>query len=132
MKVQAFTHNFAEAHLKAKEESKTVMMIFSGSDWSKSCKILRKTILESSTFKNYAKQHLVMLKLDFPSKKKNRLSKAQQKHNQQLINRYNPEGQFPLMLLLNQQGRIIHKMDYNAQLKPEDYISVIKKNLQVT
>ena len=54
----------------ANNENKNIVMVFAGSDWCAPCIKLEKYILESDDFKNYAKEHWVLLKLDFPKKEK--------------------------------------------------------------
>ena len=65
-----------------------------------------------------------MLKADFPRQKKNKLSKEQQKHNDLLAEKYNLEGYFPLVLILNAQGKVLGKTGYK-KLSPEKYISLL-------
>ena len=126
---QNFLHNFEDATTQAQSESKTVMMIFSGSDWCKPCIQLRKTILEDPVFDEYANDKLVLLELDFPYKKKNRLPKEQQKHNEKLADQYNPQGIFPLMLLLDANGEVIQKMEFDPRLTPASYVTKIKRQV---
>lgn len=63
-------HSLDEAIQLAKKENKIVFMNFSGSDWCKSCILLKKTILETEQFKNFAAKKLIILNVDFPRLKK--------------------------------------------------------------
>ena len=48
-------------------------MIFSGSDWCKPCINLKQSILLTDEFAKFSGEEMVLLELDFPYKKKNKL-----------------------------------------------------------
>src|SRR5437879_5747959 len=58
--------NLAKAQAQAKADHKMVLMDFNGSDWCPPCKALRKNVLSSQEFMNYAKKNLVLVDVDFP------------------------------------------------------------------
>ena len=60
-----------------------------------------KELLFSEGFQKFSSKNLVLLELDFPYSKKNKLSNDQIKHNESLADQYNPEGSFPKMLLVD-------------------------------
>jgi len=129
LSAQNFVHNFDAAQDLSIKESKNTLMIFSGSDWCKPCIQLREKILASSEFTDYAEKKLVLLEVDFPYKKKNRLPKDQRKHNEELADHYNPEAIFPMMLVLNEKGMVLHQMGFDPRLTVEEYISTIAEVL---
>jgi len=96
---------------KAAKEHKLVLVNFSGSDWYGPCIQLRKQILESGAFENYAADHLVLVRADFPRQKKNQLAREQTKLNEELADKYNADGKFPYTLLLNEQGKVLKVWD---------------------
>ena len=109
---QSAVHNMDEAQTQVEDQGKNLLMVFSGSDWCKPCIKLKQEVLQSPDFKFYWDEHLVLLELDFPYKKKNKLDKTQTKHNEELADRYNEEGVFPLVLLFPQSDSpipIYHK-----------------------
>lgn len=114
----AFTHppqwctTWNEAVHQSALSDKPILMVFAGSDWCKPCMMLEKTIFETPDFQEYAAQHLVLLKVDFPRQKKNRLPETQRTHNEGLAEKYNPEGEFPCLLLLNAKGDLISKVPH--------------------
>jgi thioredoxin-related protein len=127
-KIQAQT-DLNQALNQAKQENKFVFMNFSGSDWCKSCIILKKTILNTDEFKDFAKNELVILNVDFPRAKKNQLSKEQVKINEALAEKYNKKGQFPTIVILNKEGEVLGKTGYK-KLNPNQYIDHIKSFLK--
>jgi thioredoxin-related protein len=120
--------NLTEALTKAKQENKHVFINFSGSDWCKSCIILKNTILNTADFKEFANKNLVVLNVDFPRSKKNQLSELQIKANEELAEKYNSKGQFPTIVLLNGEGKIVGKTGYK-KLSPSQYIDHINSFL---
>src|SRR5438128_6685853 len=59
-----------KAQAKAKAENKLVMMDFTGSDWCGWCIKLNKEVFSKPEFAEYAKKNLVLVEVDFPTKKK--------------------------------------------------------------
>lgn len=121
---QHWLTNFAEAKQEAGQNKKPIILVFQGSDWCAPCMKLDRKIWQSDTFKNYAKQHYVMLKADFPRKKKNQLSKAQQAHNNSLAEKYNPQGHFPLVVIMDHLGKTLGVTGYK-KMTVKEYIKLI-------
>ncbi|WP_020526627.1 thioredoxin family protein [Flexithrix dorotheae] len=106
--------DYDQARLEAKQNDKIILLYFSGSDWCKPCIQLKKEVFESSDFKAFAENKFILVQLDFPRLKKNRLPAPQVKHNESLAKKYNPKGEFPLVVLLNSNEEIIGKTNYNG------------------
>jgi thioredoxin-related protein len=107
----AWSGDFSTAQKQAAQEHKLIMINFSGSDWCGPCIRLRTEILESAVFENYASDHLVLVRADFPRQKKNQLSKEQVKLNEALADKYNPDGKFPFTLLVDENGKVLKSWD---------------------
>lgn len=119
-------HNFDDAKAKAKTEKKLVLMSFSGSDWCGNCMRLEQDLFETEAFKAFGTENFVLLNLDFPAKKKNQLPAEQKKQNEALAAKYNKEGAFPLVIILDADGKVIGKMSHPKR-STEDYIANLKK-----
>jgi thioredoxin-related protein len=78
---QTFVHDFEESKELAQNGSKQILMIFSGSDWCKPCIQMKQNIISDESFTAFADESLVLLEVDFPYRRKNRLSKEQTVHN---------------------------------------------------
>ena len=76
--------NFSEAKTLAANQNKPIILVFQGSDWCAPCIKLDRQIWSSSEFRDYSKDHFIMLKADFPRKSKNALSQEQEDHNKRL------------------------------------------------
>ncbi len=111
---------------QAKKEDKYILLNFSGSDWCIPCMRLEKDVFETDAFNQYAKGHLVLVNADFPRKNKNQLSKAQQKINDALAEKYNPDGSFPFTLLLDSNGNKIKIWNGYYKDGADNFINEIK------
>ncbi len=113
--------DFDKALKKAQDSDKTIILVFSGSDWCAPCMKLEKEIWETDTFQNYAKDNLIMLRADFPRKKTNKLPKEQAEKNAQLAAKYNPNGYFPSVVIIDKNKKVLGNTGYQ-KLSPEAYI----------
>ena len=96
-----WTDNFTAAVGKAKAEEKPILALFTGSDWCPPCQKLEKTILLQPAFKDFAKQHLVPLFLDFPRDAK--IDDGVKKQNDNLAKKFSVEA-YPTILVLSSDG----------------------------
>jgi len=121
-----YVNSLSVAKQKAAQENKTIMIVFSGSDWCIPCMHLEKEILNKPDFESFAKKKLVMLNADFPLKNKNKklISKLEQKNNAILFKKYNLKGIFPLVVLLNSNGKFIADTGYK-KMTPIQYANYI-------
>ncbi|MGB5244892.1 MAG: thioredoxin family protein [Lutimonas sp.] len=118
---QNWQYDLNVAMTQASEGNKPIILVFQGSDWCAPCMKLDREIWKSEDFINYAESHFVMLKADFPKKKSNLLSEDQQKKNNTLAEKYNPNGYFPLVVLLDKNGKVLGTTGYE-KITPKEYI----------
>jgi thioredoxin-related protein len=118
---QEWKTDFEAAKKTATIESKTIILVFQGSDWCAPCIKLDREIWSTDIFKTYAKEHFVMLQADFPRRKKNTLSKKQSEANGKLFEVYNKNGIFPFVVILNSEGKLLGETSYK-KTTPEKYI----------
>ena len=102
------------------------LLIFSGSDWCLPCIRFEREVLQATNFIVFGNAHLEIEKADFPQHKK--LSKEQVKHNEVLAEKYNPQGYFPHVLLLDDQGKVLSEIKTN-RVDAENVIAQIKPYL---
>ncbi|MEN9730654.1 MAG: hypothetical protein RLZ91_1773 [Bacteroidota bacterium] len=103
--------DFSQAQKDAKDQQKLILLNFSGSDWCGPCIKLKHDVFESEAFGQYAQNKLVLVRADFPRLKKNQLPADQQARNDQMAERYNPNGKFPLTVLINSQGKVLKEWE---------------------
>ncbi|PYL73229.1 MAG: thioredoxin family protein [Verrucomicrobia bacterium] len=101
-------NDYKRAQQEAKTNNKFLLLDFTGSDWCGWCKKLDKEILSQSQFKDYARENLVLLEVDFPRAKPQ--NAEVRKQNQELAQQYQVEG-FPTIVVLNGDGQKLWKYD---------------------
>jgi len=127
-KAQNWITDVNEAKKIATENNKPIVLVFSGSDWCAPCMKLEKQVFSTEEFKNYASENYILLKADFPQRKKNRLSEEQQGRNNLLAEKYNKNGYFPLVVVLNKKGELLGNLGYK-NIGAKEYIESI--NVQI-
>jgi uncharacterized protein YyaL (SSP411 family) len=118
--------DFENAKKTAKEKHELILLNFSGSDWCGPCIVLRKEYLESDVFAEMANQNLVLVNADFPRKEKNQGDADRIKRNEALAEKYNKNGNFPLTLLLDSDGKIIKTWIGKPNVTPQEWVKEIK------
>lgn len=101
--------NYNDALTFATELKRPILINFTGSDWCPWCFKIRDEVFIQDEFKAYAKDNLVLLTIDFPSKKK--LPPAEVKQNNALQKQYGIEG-YPTILLIDSEGKEINRTGY--------------------
>ncbi len=118
---QEWLTDFEKAKELAAVEERPIILVFQGSDWCAPCIKLDREIWSTEIFKEYALEHYVMLKADFPRKKKNSLSDVQREANSRLAESYNKNAYFPLVVVLDSTGSVLGETSYK-KISPKLYI----------
>lgn len=108
----------------AQKENKEIILVFQGSDWCAPCIKLDREIWSSDEFKDFSKEHYILVKADFPRRKKNQLESKQQEINNKLAEKYNPNGYFPLVVVMDKGGHVLGKTGYK-KVTPKEYIEIL-------
>ncbi len=95
------------AAARAAEQQKVVLADFTGSDWCYACIQLRKQVLDTPAFEDYARDKFVLLEVDVP--KKAEIDPALLERNKAFCARYNVEA-FPTLMLLTPEGGVLGGM----------------------
>jgi len=111
---------------KAKQEHKKVLLYFSGSDWCAPCIKFKKTFIQNEAFQSFASENLIVVNADFPRLKKNALSAEQTTENEKLADKYNANGIFPLVLVLDENGKVIKKWEKLPDETIDTFLAQIK------
>tara|TARA_R110002012_G_scaffold81440_6_gene206030 strand:+ start:5204 stop:5641 length:438 start_codon:yes stop_codon:yes gene_type:complete len=125
LSAQEWQTDFETAKQISSEENRPIVLVFQGSDWCAPCIKLDREIWSSEEFKAYAKDHFVMLQADFPRKKKNSLPNVQQQKNNQLAEKYNKQGYFPFVVILDNEGNVLGEAGYE-KTTPAAYIEKLE------
>ncbi len=113
----------------AKANDLPIILVFQGSDWCAPCIKLDREVWSTDEFKTYAKNHYVMLQADFPRRKNNALPKEQLNKNKSLAEKYNRNGIFPFVVVMNGDGEVYGETSYK-KLAPKEYINEMNSFLK--
>jgi thioredoxin-related protein len=116
-----------KAEALAKDGHKLILLEFSGSDWCIPCIKMEREVFQKDSFVHYAAENLVVVHADFPRLKKNQLSKSRQLTNEKLAEQFNKKGAFPMTVLLNEDGKVLHEWEGLVAVTPEAFIAEIEK-----
>ncbi len=125
IQAQNWQTDIDQAKALAAKENRKIVLVFQGSDWCAPCIKLEREIWSTEEFNDYAKDHFIMLQADFPRKKSNQLSAGLQEHNNKLAERYNKNGYFPFVLVLDKEGRVLGETGYK-KMSPSEYIKLLE------
>ena len=107
---------------EARESGKNILLIFSGSDWCAPCAAFDEEIVSTGTFLDYASNHLILLRADFPQR--NKLARALRDQYEALAEQYNPEGEFPRIVLLRPDHSLVATLPYKYQ-PVDEFIAIL-------
>ena len=124
LSAQNWVTDLNKAKKIATEKNQPIILVFQGSDWCAPCIKLNKEIWSTEEFKTYSEEHFVMLLADFPRKKKNELNESQQKQNNQLMEKYNLQGYFPFVAVLDKNANLLGSTGYK-KISPSEYIKLL-------
>ncbi len=116
--------DYDAAVAQAKKENKLILMDFNGSDWCPPCMAIKKNVFNSAEFKQYAKDHLVLVDVDFPRRKPQDPKLAA--HNEKLSDKFKIES-FPTILVIDASGKQLSREEGYDGESALDYIGKLKK-----
>lgn len=123
-----WTESYDEAIEQAKASGKAVMADFTGSDWCPPCKLLEKQIFKSKAFQAWAKENVVLLYLDFPSRKKQ--SAATKAQNAKLKGEFKIRGYPTLVFFTHDRKELGRFVGYRPQ-KVSDWIKRVEAEVKL-
>ncbi|MDA3910821.1 MAG: thioredoxin family protein [Bacteroidales bacterium] len=120
--------DFDEAKSKAMESNTNIMIFFHGSDWCAPCIKLNNQVIDTEEFKTWADNNVIFVDADFPRRHRNQLDEIQQDKNKELAEKYNQQGQFPLIVILDKEGKVICTAGYK-DMGSKEYIAYLESKL---
>jgi thiol-disulfide isomerase/thioredoxin len=109
-----WTHSYEQAKAWSNASGLPILALFTGTDWCPACKQFDRGVANQPEFLAYAKDKVVLLKLDYP---RNMLqSPALIRQNQELAARIGGR-EFPRFYLLDSSGEVLTKLDMQGRMK---------------
>ncbi len=118
-----WTDDYKKALEKAKTEKKMVLLDFTGSDWCGWCIKLDDEVFSKPKFKQYAKEKLVLVEVDFPQQRQ--LPKSKKEQNEELAKQYQVKG-YPTVVILDSEGKKVGTLGY-MQGGPDAFVAELEK-----
>ena len=122
-----FTDDLDAAIKAAKTSGKTVLAVFSGSDWCHWCKVLEKDYLSKSEFVEEASKKFELVFIDSPQDK-SVLSETAKAKNPELTKKYGIRG-FPTLKYIDAEGKA-SDAPRARDLTPKAYAEKLAKELE--
>lgn len=118
-------HTDVEAAIAlAKNEGKSVMLEFTGSDWCPPCIMMKKKVFSKEEFFKAASKDFVLVHLDFPKGDKDLAEK-----NQPFAEKYEIEG-FPTVVLLDGEGKEFGRFFASQYPDVDPFLAHLKEALE--
>jgi thioredoxin-related protein len=127
-KLGVWTQDYDAALKLAKEQNKPVMLNFTGSDWCFWCKLMDRQVFSTDTFKNYAKDNLVLVSINFP-RNPDLVPVKYKKRNAVLQNKFAIRG-YPTFIILNSNGNEIARLRAGRNKTGESFVNELKAVLK--
>jgi thioredoxin-related protein len=119
-----WVNDYKKAQQEATANHKFLLLDFTGSDWCGWCRKFDKEILSQPQFKDYARENLVLVEVDFPRAKPQ--SVELRKQNLELARQYQVQG-FPTIVVLNGNGEKLWQYDGYFPGGPDAFVAELEK-----
>jgi thiol:disulfide interchange protein len=116
---EGWSTDLEKAFAKAKQENKSVLVEFTGSDWCPPCIVMRNNVFSKKEFVSEASKNYILVELDFPTADKDLKAK-----NTPYAEKYKIEG-LPTVILFNPQGKEFNRFYAVDFPKTEDFLKHI-------
>jgi hypothetical protein len=110
---------------RATKEKKLVLLYFSGSDWNTESIKMQADIFRSNKFIDFAQDNLVLVNIDSPRSSRAQATDSQKFYNSVITEGYNPDNILPLLLILDEKGKVLKVWRYNPRLTAGQIIQSI-------
>jgi thioredoxin-related protein len=116
VQAQEWKSNLKDAIKESSASGKEVLLLFSVPDNCETCADLEKNVLQTDEFLAYAKANFILVKQDFKSNAGN------MEENLLIVEKYNKDGFFPLMVVLNKNAKTIGQIGSYRNETAREYI----------
>ena len=118
---QLWKTDLDEAFKESAQSGRNVLLFFSVSDACDICRRLDHDVFQSEEFADYAKDNLILVKLDF------KIQNGSDKSGQLLIvEKYNKDGFFPWVVLINKNQKVVGKLPLYEEQTARQYVAQIR------
>jgi thioredoxin-related protein len=124
---QDWNTDFETAKKQAAAANKNILLVFSGPEWCENCTKLDELVWASPEFRAEAEKSWVLLRADFHQKKG--MPEPFDVNDMKVIlaEKFNRDGFFPFIVLLDKYGRKLNKVGYENLDTAQQYISMFRR-----
>ncbi len=124
-----WTQDLSAAEIYAKDHHLPIMVMFTGSDWCYWCKVMDRSVFSGDEFFKWAKDHLVLVAIDFP-RDKTKVPEDFQLRNRKLGRKFGIRG-VPTYVFLKPDAKTeIGRLGAGKNKTPESFIKEIQQMLK--
>ena len=122
--------DFEEAKQLADSQNKLILIYFTGSDWSQSCKRLNTDFFYTEDFQELAQKYLILVRINSP-RRSGLISGFQESKNLELKKRYNQKV-FPTVIITDAEGKQLGMLEsYNYLHDTSKHYELIERALKL-
>ena len=122
--------DFDEAKQLADSQNKLILIYFTGSDWSQSCKRLNTDFFYTEDFQELAQKYLILVRINSP-RRSGLISGFQESKNLDLKKRYNQKV-FPTVIITDAEGKQLGILEsYNYLHDTSKHYELIERALKL-
>ncbi|AWI26515.1 thioredoxin family protein [Flavobacterium pallidum] len=107
--------------------NKEVLLFFTVSEQCENCEKLDKNIFGSEAFQAFAKENYIPVRIDFSQKPTEELTDRMIEKNLLIIEKYNKDGFFPLVVVLDKNAKVLGKTGVYKEETPAQFVSLLRK-----
>ncbi len=122
---QEWKKNIDEALRIASQSNKKVLVLFTVAENCDNCHALEQQIFKSPEFVAFAEANYILVRLDF-SQDQNDLSPEIVEKNLLIVEKYNKDGFFPLVVVLNTSAKVLGKIGVYKDETPKQFINMLQ------
>ena len=122
--------DFEEAKQLADSQNKLILIYFTGSDWSQSCKKLNTDFFYTEDFQELAQKYLILVRINSP-RRSGLISGFQESKNLDLKKLYNQKV-FPTVIITDAEGKQLGMLEsYNYLHDTSKHYELIERALKL-
>ncbi len=122
--------DFEEAKQLADSQNKLILIYFTGSDWSQSCKKLNTDFFYTEDFQDLAQKYLILVRINSP-RRSGLISGFQESKNLDLKKLYNQKV-FPTVIITDAEGKQLGMLEsYNYLHDTSKHYELIERALKL-
>lgn len=125
LQAQNWNTNISTAIREASQNNKKILLFFTVEDQSENCIKLEQTIFKSNVFNAFANENYILVKIKFDNNSYSNLTEEEVRQNLLIVEKYNKDGFFPLVVLLNKEAKKLGNIGVYKNETPTQYIELI-------